>query len=79
VRGERGRGRLTVVVSSDHKTWNPVLDLENDRGEEFSYPAVIQTLDHLIHSTYKCKREEIRHVVLDPARLDANQQLPGLF
>jgi hypothetical protein len=25
-------GRLTVMVSSDHKTWNPVLNVGNERG-----------------------------------------------
>lgn len=76
---ERGRGRLTVLVSSDHTRWSPVLDLENERGEEFSYPAVIQTPDGLIHITYTYKRKEIRHVVLDPARVGANPQLAGLY
>ncbi|MFM0298372.1 MULTISPECIES: sialidase family protein [Paraburkholderia] len=76
VPGEKGRGQLSVLVSSDHKTWRPVLDLENERGEEFSYPAVIQTPDGLVHITYTYKRKEIRHVVLDPRRIEA-QQLAG--
>jgi predicted neuraminidase len=73
VPGEKGRGQLSVLVSSDHKTWRPVLDLENERGEEFSYPAVIQAPDGLVHITYTYKRKEIRHVVLDPSRIEAQR------
>jgi predicted neuraminidase len=66
----RGRSPLDVALSIDGKTWTHVLSLETDPGE-YSYPAVIQSSDGLVHITYTWKRTRIRHVVLDPARLNS--------
>jgi predicted neuraminidase len=62
------RTPLNVAVSADGKTWQAALVLESDPGE-YSYPAVIQTSDGLVHITYTWKRERIKHVVLDPKLL----------
>jgi len=56
-----------VAISSDGKTWKPVLTLEREEKSEFSYPAVIQAADGKIHITYTWKRQSVKHVVLDPA------------
>jgi predicted neuraminidase len=64
-----GRSPLNVAVSRDGKNWDAALVLEDDPGQEFSYPAVIQTRDGLVHATYTWHRTRIRHVVIDPARL----------
>jgi predicted neuraminidase len=64
----RGRSPLNVAVSSDGTDWKAALVLENEPGE-FSYPAVIQSADGLVHVTYTWNRKRIRHVVVDPARL----------
>ncbi len=63
-----GRTPLNVAVSRDGKDWQQVLVLERDPGE-YSYPAVIQTHDGLVHITYTWKRVCIKHVALDPATL----------
>lgn len=63
-----GRSPLNVAVSADGKTWRAALVLENLPGE-YSYPAVIQSRDGLVHLTYTWRREKIRHVVVDPAKL----------
>ena len=62
-----GRGILAVAVSNDGGGWQRVLTLEEEKGAEFSYPAVVQARDRLVHITYTWKRQRIRHVVLDPA------------
>jgi len=63
----KGRTPLNVSLSLGGGGW-VVRTLESDPGE-YSYPAVIQTRDGLVHITYTWRRERIKHVVLDPAAL----------
>lgn len=65
----KGRSPLNVAVSADGRTWKAALVLEDKPGDEYSYPAVIQTADGQIHITYTWKRQRVKHVVLDPAKL----------
>jgi predicted neuraminidase len=62
------RTPLNVAISKDSNTWEPSVVLENT-PVEFSYPAVIQTRDGLVHITYTWNRKKIKHVVLDPTKL----------
>jgi predicted neuraminidase len=60
-----GRSPLNLAFSRDNgATWLPVLDLETEPGE-YSYPAIIQTKDGLLHITYTWRRIRIKHVVID--------------
>ena len=54
-----------MAVSADGKDWKAALVLEDEPGE-FSYPAVIQAADGLVHITYTWNRRRIRHVVGRP-------------
>ncbi len=66
---ERGRSPLNIAISNDGKTWSATLVLEDEPKMEFSYPAMIQTSDGLVHATYTWKRKLVKHVVVDPAKL----------
>jgi predicted neuraminidase len=65
------RARLDAAISADGKSWHSVVSLEDASTGEYSYPAVIQTRDGLLHVTYTWRRERIKHVVLDPSRFAA--------
>ena len=64
----RDRTPLSIATSKDGETWNTVFALEDVPGE-FSYPAVIQASDNLVHVTYTWKRERIKHIVIDPKNI----------
>jgi predicted neuraminidase len=78
-RWDAGREVLNVAVSTDGKAWQAALVLEREVGQEFSYPAVIQTADGMVHITYTWKRQRIRHVVLDPAKLRLRPIVDGVW
>jgi predicted neuraminidase len=71
-----GRTPLNLAASRDGKTWQAALVLETVPGE-FSYPAIIQTRDGLVHATYTWKRERVKHVVIDPAKLGLREMPKG--
>lgn len=73
-----GRHMLNVAVSEDGKTWKAALLLENDvKGSEYSYPAIIQSGDNLIHITYTWNRKLIKHVVLDTELMETRPFAAG--
>ena len=61
---------INVALSNDGVKWRTVLTLEKEPKSEFSYPAVIQAADGKVHITYTWKRRSIKHVVLDPEKLE---------
>ncbi|MCG8602851.1 MAG: exo-alpha-sialidase, partial [Verrucomicrobiales bacterium] len=69
------RNVLNLAISEDGKTWKEVATVEKEEKGEFSYPAMIQTSDGLVHMTYTWKRQKVKHVVVDPDKLVAGKTL----
>jgi predicted neuraminidase len=65
--GHKGRGILNLAVSKDGKAWDAVL-LVNYRikGGQYSYPAIIQSRNGLIHLVYTWHRQSIHYAVINP-------------
>ena len=63
------RTPLNVAVSNDGKHWEAALVLEDSEISQYSYPAVIQASDGMVHVVYTWRRERIKLVVIDPAKL----------
>jgi len=63
---KHARTPLNLAISSDNgDTWGAPYVLEDAPGE-FSYPAIIQSGDGMLHITYTWKRMRIKHVVINP-------------
>jgi len=80
--GKGARTPLNVAISKDGINWEAALVLEDSPISQYSYPSVIQTKDGLVHVVYTWRRQKIKHVVIDPAKLKTkpiiNEQWPGL-
>jgi len=73
-RTQSGRTPLNIAFSRDDgATWGVPYVLEDEPGE-YSYPAIIQTHDGLVHITYTWQRQRIKHVVIDPKMLPRKTQ-----
>ncbi|NOT61030.1 MAG: exo-alpha-sialidase [Acidobacteria bacterium] len=71
---------LHVALSADGKNWQAALALEAGQPrDEYSYPAVIQTRDGLVHITYTWNRKKVKHVVIDPKKLTGKEIKDGVW
>ena len=73
--GERGsspsgRAMLNVTISNDGINWKPLFTVEQKKHSSFSYPAVIQSNDGMVHITYTYNKQSIKHIVLNPEVLN---------
>lgn len=74
----KGRNVLNVAVSGDGVQWKAAALPENEpKGGEFSYPAIIQTSDGLVHITYTWNRKLIKHLIIDPNSIEAKPFING--
>jgi alpha-L-rhamnosidase len=67
--GKGPRTPLNVAISKDGKNWFAAAILEDSPISQYSYPAVIQTKDGMVHIVYTWRRKRIKHVVLNPNKL----------
>ena len=79
--GKGPRTPLNVAISENGKDWKAVLVLEDSPVSQYSYPSVIQTKDGMVHIVYTWRRERVKHVVVDPSKLEGqpivSEQWPG--
>ncbi|WP_443947354.1 sialidase family protein [Pedobacter sp. AW1-32] len=73
------RTPLNVAVSKDGKNWYAALILEDSPISQYSYPAVIQTTDGLLHFIYTWRRQKIKHVVVNPSKLKLKKIENGIW
>ena len=75
------RNILNLAVSEDGINWDAGVLLENDSDpdSEYSYPAVIQANDGMVHITYTWNRKLIKHVVVDPSKIKTKPMLNGVW
>ncbi len=59
-----GRSKLYLALSTNGDTWIDLLRLEENKLGEYSYPAIIQSSDGLVHITYTFNRISIKYVIL---------------
>jgi alpha-L-rhamnosidase len=64
---------LALALSHDDgETWSaPKLVEQGTDQDEFSYPALLQNADGMIHLAYTWKREAIRHLRFSAAWVEA--------
>ncbi len=70
--GNKAKGArtpLNVSFSKDGKNWQAAVILEDSPISQYSYPAVIQTKDGLLHFAYTWRRKKMKHVVIDPKKV----------
>ncbi|MEM1443120.1 MAG: exo-alpha-sialidase, partial [Verrucomicrobiota bacterium] len=69
------RNILNLAISDDGTSWKLVGTIEKQETGEYSYPAMIQTSDGLVHMSYTWRRDLVKHVVVDPAELVPGESL----
>jgi alpha-L-rhamnosidase len=73
------RTPLNIAVSKDGKTWYAALIVEDSPISQYSYPAVIQGSDGMVHIVYTWRRQKIKYAKVDPAKLEMIEIKNGVW
>lgn len=71
------RTPLNVAISDNGIDWYASLILEDSEIGQYSYPAVIQTKDGMVHFIYTWRREKMKYVKIDPSKLNKRKIVDG--
>ncbi|MFI1772402.1 exo-alpha-sialidase [Thalassobellus citreus] len=63
------RSPLNIAISNDGVNWEASLVLEDSKISQYSYPAIIQGSDGMLHCVYTWRRQKIKYVKIDPSKL----------
>jgi alpha-L-rhamnosidase len=74
--GKGERNFLNIAVSHDGENWSAGLVLGICDGGQFSYPAIIQGRDGLVHVTHTWHRDTIAHIVVNPYKITDDTMVP---
>jgi hypothetical protein len=75
--GKKGnRHFLNLAVSNDGENWSAGLVLGICDDGQFSYPAIIQGRDGLVHITHTWHRKTIAHIVVNPYKITDETIVP---
>lgn len=73
------RTPLNISVSKDGKNWDAALVLEDSPISQYSYPSIFQGSDGMVHVVYTWRRERIKYVKIDPAKLKTQPIVNGTW
>jgi len=64
----KNRDSLAISLSEDRgASWRWTRRLENEPGQRFDYPSIVQSADETLHVTYSLNTQTIKYVHLDEA------------
>ncbi|MEO8239522.1 MAG: exo-alpha-sialidase [Flavobacterium sp.] len=73
------RSPLNIAISKDGINWDASLVLEDSRIGQYSYPAIIQGSDGMLHCVYTWRRQRIKYVKIDPSKLVSFPMVNGVW
>ncbi|MGV3767404.1 MAG: sialidase family protein [Chitinophagaceae bacterium] len=73
------RTPLNISVSKDGENWDAALVLEDSPISQYSYPSIFQGSDGMVHVVYTWRRERIKYVKIDPAKLKTQRIVNGVW
>ena len=79
VKGKGPRTPLNVAISKDGKKWYAAAILEDSPISQYSYPSIFQGSDGMVHVVYTWRRERIKYVKIDPAKLKTQRIVNGVW